>query len=210
MQITNIEPQKKHKNRSSVYIDGSFAFGISDFDLMRARLSVGDTIDTERLDEIRKDILLEDARRYALKLLDRQAYTEKGIRQKLKDHGADESVIEKTILFLKEYRYIDDYEYAARFIKSAVSGGKSGIRKITYDLMQKGIDKKIIDSCLSEIDFDESESIYHILEKKLKGDVSYPSIMKAKRYCLGRGFSASSIDSALQKLTNGQEEWFED
>lgn len=50
---------------------------------------------------------------------------------------------------LKEYRYIDDDEYARAYIQqNAVKGGQA----IRYSLMHRGVSKEIIDKTLSERD----------------------------------------------------------
>lgn len=203
MQITNIEPQKKHKNRSSVYIDGSFAFGLSDFDVLRFHLTIGKNVSEEELLQIRNEVLVQDAKQYALRLLDRHTYTEKAMERKLIERGSDPETIQAVLLFLKEYQYINDEQYARQYVESALRTGKSGERKIRYDLSQKGISRDVIDLILAEKNdenFDESEVVLPLLEKKLKDDFSFSNLMKAKRYCLSRGFSSEAIDSAVRKL----------
>ena len=214
MVITKIESQKKHKNRSSVYIDGSFAFGISDFDLMRFHLCEGKTLDNHELETLRQEVLAQDARQYALKLLDRQNYTEKALVRKMAEHGCEPVAIEHTLVFLKEYQYINDYEYARQYIAAALRAGKSGVRKIKFDLTAKGIDAAIFDEVIAELNdediaCDEEEAVRVLLEKKLRGDHSFPNLMKAKRYCLSRGFSSDTIDRVLYTLKNNDEEWFD-
>ncbi|MBE7047888.1 MAG: regulatory protein RecX [Ruminococcaceae bacterium] len=205
MQITKIESQIKYKDRSSLYVDGKFAFGLSNFDLCRLHLKEGQELSSEELDMIRQDVLLEDARQYALKLLDRQAYTEKALRRKLIQRGSDAETINGVIAFLKDYRYIDDKEYALRYIETALRIGKSGMRKIQYDLQAKGIPRDVIEEITAEFSqekliTDEKKALYFLLEKKLKGDFSFESKMKAKRYLLSRGFSVDAVDDALRQL----------
>ncbi len=213
MLITKIEAQKRHKNRSSVYLDHQFAFGISDFDLLRLHLKEGQELSGEEFLSIQNEILLQEARQYALKLLDRQSYTEKAMERKLFDHGCDADSIKKTIAFLVEYRYLDDADYVRRYVKSALHSGRSGMKKIRYDLMGKGVKKELLDEILSEFDTAEfkereKENIEPLLMKRLKGDFSFPNVMKAKRYLLSRGFSQEVIDGALHKLTC-EEEWLD-
>ncbi len=205
MQITNIEPQKKHKNRSSVYIDGSFAFGLSDFEVLRFHLKIGKNVTEEELLQIRNEVLVQDAKQYALRLLDRHTYTEKAMERKLIERGSDPETIQAVLLFLKEYQYINDEQYARQYVETALRTGKSGERKIRYDLSEKGISRDVIEKIFSEQEdaesgYDEISAVLPLLEKKLKDDFSFPNLMKAKRYCLSRGFSSESVDLALRKL----------
>ena len=62
MVVTKIETQKRNKNRSSVYIDDIFAFGIDNFDLLKLKIKVGTELDSERLEFIRQTVLLSAAK----------------------------------------------------------------------------------------------------------------------------------------------------
>ncbi len=212
MIITKIEPQKKHKNRSSVFLDGKFAFGISDFNLHRLRLKMNAEISEKQLDAIRQEIIEEDAKQYALRLLDRHAYTEAMLRHKMKEREFDENSIAYTVNFLKEYGYLNDLDYAERYIAAALKSGKSGMKKIKYDLLGKGIGREIIEEAAGKFEEEqnksEQEALVKLMKKKLNGDYSYPSLMKAKRYGYARGFSNEAIDIALKSIQN-EEEWLD-
>ncbi len=204
MIITKIEPQKKHKNRSSVFLDNQFAFGINDFDLRKMHLKEGMEIADEQLATIQAEVLAQEAKNYALVLLDRHAYTEYALSRKLENRGYDAASIGYTIAFLKEYGYVNDEDYVRRYISTALKGGKTGMQKIRYDLAGKGIDRAVIATVAAEFEEEsfkaEEAALYLLLEKKLKGDFSFENMMKAKRYAYARGFSFETIDSTLQKL----------
>ena len=215
MKITKIEPQKKFKGRSNVYLDDTFAFGLSDFDLHKLHIKVGMELSESALASIRQDVLLSEAKQHALHLLDRHTYTEKAMARKLSERYNDSQITSEVISFLKGYRYIDDESYARRYIEAALQSGKSGLFKIKYDLCGKGISKEMVEKVATEFTDEgrmenEQETVSKLLEKKLRGDFSFPNKMKAKRYLLSRGFSSESIDSALSKLRNeGEEEWLD-
>ncbi len=216
MVITKIEPQKKHKNRSSVFLDGVFAFGMADFDVHRLHLKEGQELSESDIETIQNEVLAQDAKQYALRLLDRQTYTEKALRRKMSERGYDESAICKTVEFLKEYGYIDDKAFARQYISAALSSKKSGLKKIQFDLKEKGISREIVDEITAEfdtesLDQEEQEAICFLLLKKLKGDFSFQSIIKAKRYCLSRGFSSEAIDRAMSTIKAvGEEAWLDE
>lgn len=204
MVITKIEPQKKHKNRISVFLDDEFAFGLNDFDVKRLRLKTGMNLTVEELEHIKSEVIAQEAKNYALKLLDRCAYTEQALTRKLHDRSYDNASIQYTVNFLKEYGYINDEEYTKRYVASALSSGKSGIHKIRYDLAGKGISAEIIELVMSEFEEESRENqisaLKTLMDKKLKGDYSFPNIMKAKRYAFSRGFSKEAIDTVMHNL----------
>lgn len=210
MEVTKIEPQKRNKNRSSVYLDGSFAFGIDNFDLLKLKIAVGTQIDTQRLEFIRETVLLSAAKNYGMKLAAARSYTKAGLSRKMTEKGFDEREIEQTVSFLEEYKLLDDEEYARRFVNDCINIKGFGQFRIKNELKEKGIDRETADRILSEYDFNEieEEKILPLAQKKLGGDFTIQNIAKTKRYLASRGFSFDAIDSAIRKIAD-EEEWSE-
>ncbi|MBQ4516228.1 MAG: regulatory protein RecX [Clostridia bacterium] len=210
MVVTKIEPQKKDKNRSSVYIDDSFAFGIDNFDLLKLKIKVGIELDSERLEFIHQTVLLSAAKNYGMKLTSARSYTKAALLRKMFEKGFDEREINQTIAFLEEYKLLDDEEYARRFVNDCINIKGYGKFRIKNDLREKGIDKDTADKILSEYDFNEieEEKILPLAQKKLGGDFTIQNIAKTKRYLASRGFGFDAIDSAIRKIAGG-EEWSE-
>lgn len=212
MKITKIERQKKNKNRSSVYLDDSFAFGIDDFDLYRLKLSEGKELDEERVRFLRETVLLTSAKNYGMKLTAARSYTTAGLIRKMREKEFDEWAIEQTVVFLQEYRLLDDEEYARRWIHDSIYLKGYGKYRIQNSLREKGISKEIAERILAEFSFEEAEEtvLLPLAEKKLGGDFSYENVAKTKRYLAARGYSFDSIDSAVRKIVGrSEEEWDE-
>lgn len=106
----------------------------------------------------------KSARECALSLLERQDRTEYELRQKLKEREYELAEIDETLRFLKAYRYIDDAEYAGRYIRTY--SAKKSNRRLRCDLERKGVAKEIILQWLEELPVDEETQIRHYLEKK--------------------------------------------
>ena len=210
MKITKIEQQKKHKNRMSVFLDGEFAFGIDAFTLFSLHLTEDDEITEERLGTIKQTVLLEDAKNKAAKLLSSRSYTARDMKKKLLEYTGDEDVAEKTLAFLKEYRLIDDRDYARRFASDCLRIKKLGKRNIRMKLIEKGISAALADETLDALDSaeEERENLEKILLKKLGGNFEFENLMKAKRYAASRGYSFDEIDSAIRAIKENYEEEF--
>lgn len=104
------------------------------------------------------------ARECALTILERSDRTEAQLRQKLKEKEYAPEEIDETIDFLKEYRYVDDAAYAARYIRTCSS--RKSVRQIRCDLERKGISKELIAEGLGENPVDEEEQVRRLLVKK--------------------------------------------
>ncbi|MBR4874695.1 MAG: regulatory protein RecX [Clostridia bacterium] len=207
MRITKIEPQKKHKNRMSVFLDGEFAFGIDAFSLYALKLKENDEINEEKLSFIKETTLYESAKTYAANLVSARSYTERGIYDKLLSYTQDRDITEKTVSFLKKYKLIDDTDYAKRFFTDGLNIKKYGVRKIKYKLLEKGISKEIIEKVVIEAEDHEKEkdNLLALAKKKLGGDFEYKNLMRTKRYLASRGYSFEDIDDVITKLKNSSD-----
>lgn len=209
MQITDITPQKRHKNRLNVYVDGEFSFGIDEFDAFKLKLKIGKSITEEDISEIKETVILSNAKEYALSLCSARFYTESAVIRKMKEKEFDEWTICETLNFLKEYKFIDDFEYAKKFTQECIDNQKGGKIKIKMQLREKGVAPDIIDEVIENFDFDEyeKESLAQLVAKKLDGNFDFKNVMKVKRYFISHGFSFDAVDRAIKNTTNSLEEF---
>ena len=144
----------------------------------------------------------EDAKNYAANLVSQRSYTEKAMKEKLIARIGDEEIVEKTIAFLKEYKLIDDTDYARRYAHDLVYLKKFGIRQVKWKLHEKGISDSIIEHTLDELNFDDtiSENLENLAIKKLSGNYDIKNIMKVKRYLASRGYGFDEINSVFSKI----------
>ena len=209
MKITEIAQQKNNKKRVSVFIDGEFSFGADSFAVLSHHLKAGDEITEKKLAEFKNTALFEDAKNYAARLISARSYTEKGIREKLDLHIGDAEITEKTIEFLKEYKLIDDQDFATRYTHDLVNLKKCGLSLIKRKLKEKGIADDIIASVLSELDFSDTflDNLHALAEKKLNHNYDIKNIMKVNRSLLTKGYSYDDINSVFSKIKAKDEDY---
>jgi regulatory protein len=134
-------------------------------------------------------------------MLERSDRTEQQLRQKLREKECPAEEIEETIVFLKEYRYIDDAEYARRYVR-AYSSRKSR-RQIRSELEQRGVSRMWIAEALEEQHVDEESQIRIYLEKKhyQPGVKMEPSDYRRMMAALARkGFSYDIIHRVMGRI----------
>lgn len=143
---------------------------------------------------------------YYLKNSDKTAYQ---MRTKLKEGLYPEKVIEKIIDFLNNYGYIDDLQYAIRFISYNIN--KNSSRKIIEKLRVKGISKDIIEEAFCNISeyyegFDnhkaEIELIRKQLIKKIRPDMDIQMENKLVMSLVRKGFLYEDVISVLKEEKN--------
>lgn len=123
------------------------------------------------------------------------------MRQKLKEREYEQQEIEQALSFLKEYRYIDDADYAERYIR--VCSCKKSVRQIRCDLERKGVDKDVIDRYLEEEPVDEEGQIRAYLRKKgcVPGERLDPAVYRKVSAGLCRkGFSYETIRRVMNEV----------
>lgn len=209
MIVSDIEPLDKKRNK--IFVDKEFAFVLYKGELHLHHIEIGKEIDASTLDKI-EETLQKRAKMRAMNLLMKKDYTEKQICKKLQDGYYDEKIIEETVEYLKSYGYIDDERYVRSYFAIHISVKPK--RFIVQKLMEKGIQKELIDKLTEEIYEEESklctvpdeEEIARKLLKKRNYQVerSMKEMQKAYAYLLRKGINseiAMKLVKELQKET---------
>jgi len=201
--ITDIEPQKKNKDRYNLFVDGVYTCGVSEYVVKKYKLEIGMVFDEKTMEVAIFEDNLERAKTYIANY--HTSKTEKVIKDKLKEKGYDEKVVIAVIEFLHKYQYINDADYAKRLTNDALKIKKQGKQKIRQKLKEKGVCDAIIEETLSGIEVDdEEEAIQKLLIKKVpyyekKSKNAYELKNKLYQFLMGRGFSFETIKHAVEK-----------
>jgi len=161
---------------------------------------------------------LQKAMEQAMTFLEYRARTVKEMRQKLRDKGYDDPIIEDVILTLTEWRYLDDRNYAAEYIRFALERSR-GLSRITRELAAKGIDKELVQQAVYDYEDEEQTAVADIeLEraralalKSLRGK-EWDKKMEARigRKLAGAGYRNDIIYRILGELRRGEEDTWDD
>ena len=210
--ITKIEYQKKNKERFNIYIDDEYGFAVDISILIKYSLKKGMELDDALID----DILLAEEEisvyNYGISVLSRYFKSEYELRLKMKNKGFKPQLIDNAISALKERKYLDDERYCDMFIKDKINISKYGVRKIKEALYYKGIDKEIIEEKIKSISAESEEERALLLgEKKLlniKENDNRKKMAKLSNYLLGKGFEYETVNRALRKLLNADNDFY--
>lgn len=202
MQITEVELYQKGKYK--IFLNNEFAFVLYRGELKKYKIEVGNNVSESDYEKILREVLIKRATKRAMHLLQSTERTEEQLRRKLKENLYPGKAIEEAIAYVKSYHYIDDAEYARRFVefKSRMWSRK----KISLELSNKGISKEIIETVFEEAvsdATDERELLQKLMKKKSENlDFSEPkSKEKLFRFLIGKGFSYSDICDEFEHLT---------
>lgn len=152
---------------------------------------------------MRKDntpLTYEQAKDKALRLLEFRRRSEKELRNKLRHAGAESDDIDRIIEFCKEYKFIDDEEFARLKAADLKNLKKYGKRRIERELAAVGIGSETISIVMEELDFDDEEDrLYPLVEKKLGGDFGKKSADRCIRYFMYRGYDFYEIKHCIER-----------
>lgn len=132
----------------------------------------------------------EIAKEKAITYLVRAKKTEKQVRLKLKQSGYSSDVIDQVILYLKELGYLDDNEYVDAYMRQCMRLPNDSIYEIKNKLLQKGIQKDIIEKKIQILE--ESDYEQNVIKKLLNGKLKTMEDRKKRQYLYRRGFQINS------------------
>ena len=128
----------------------------------------------------------EEAKFKAVKYLGISKKTEYEVLIKLKRLDVDKNIIDKVIVYLSEFGYINDLDYVESYIRQSERMLKYSIYEIEEKLKSKGIKSDIIENKLDALASSnyENKIIEKIINTKSKNSDEY----KIKQYLFRRGF----------------------
>lgn len=204
--ITAITAQVKDKTRCNVYLDGRFVCGLNAETAVKERLKVGQEMTQERLEAIQIESEKSRAFDKALTHLSATRKTEKEVRDFLAKKGYLPVVVDYAVEKLLSYGFLDDGEYAEAYAESAAQ--RKGSRLIRAELSRKGVADDAIDAALQNVDEEqELRSAKRLLEKYMRGKVvDVPTLQKAYRHLMSKGFDYETAKGAISALKNLDED----
>ena len=128
----------------------------------------------------------------------------KDVKDKLKTYDIAEK--EKNIIleYLLDNRFVNDERFAKSFVRGKVNQSGWGVNKIRFHLIQKGIDKDIIEEALGQTDEETyRQRLIEILKAKaktVKEASDYEKKRKLAAYAMQKGFEGSLIWEVLKEF----------
>jgi len=199
--VSAVEPQKRHKGRYNVYIDGEYAASLGMEALVTFGIREGAPIDMETL----KEAVSRDNAQYAFdsaaKLLAHKMRTRAELTERLVGRGIDEAAAEEAMDKLASYGYVNDAAFAKEYVRSAVQTGRWGRKAVEYRLKEKGLPQSVIDEALSEYTEEDEKEIakkqFEAAAGRLKGAEAKIQRRKIYETLARHGFDYGIISDLL-------------
>ena len=128
----------------------------------------------------------------------------KDVKDKLKTYDIAQDEKDKILEYLLDNRFVDDERFARSFVRGKLNQSGWGVKKIRFHLIQKGIDKDLIDEVLGQTDEEfYRQRLVDVLKTKaktVKADSDFEKKRKLAAYAMQKGFEAALVWEVLKEL----------
>ncbi len=201
--ITAISSQTNDPERVSVFIDGDFAMGLARDVADTANIHVGQDLTAADIANLLASEQLSRATSAALNYLAWRPRSEGEVRQRLRRSDTPSDVIDQVVQKLRDWRYIDDEDFARRWIENRAAHRPRGTRVLTQELRAKGIDPELASATVDEADIDEASDALELARKRAGQLADLEPEVRERRltgFLARRGYGFDIIRSVLETL----------
>lgn len=128
----------------------------------------------------------------------------KDVSDKLKTFDIPEKEKAKILDYLLDNRFVNNERFAKSFVRGKINQSGWGVNKIRFHLIQKGIDKDIIEEALGQTDEEVyRQRLIEILKTKaktVKAANDFEKKRKLAAYAMQKGFEGGLVWEVLKDL----------
>ncbi len=196
MKITAIKQQVKRQDRYSVFVDGAYAFSLSEGGLIESRLASGQELTGAELQALKQSAGLDKAYGNALRYVAMRPRSEWELRDYFRRKSIDDDAATQIATRLRGLHMLDDLEFARAWVANRRTLKATSKRRLQLELKQKHVPEDIIDRVLRDDETSERDVLRQLIAKK---QARYPDRQKFMQYLARQGFSFDDIKAALQE-----------
>lgn len=201
--VTAIQGQVRDPDRVSVFIDGTFAIGIARDVADSFGLHKDQVLDESLLADLLARNLVHKATSTALNFLAYRPRSEGEIRRKLQQGHYPEATIEQVLAKLRDWHYVDDEDFARRWIENRSAHRPRGSRLLAQELKGKGIAQDVMTEALDEADLDEGADALALARQRARQLHDLEPAVRERRltgFLARRGYGFDIIRPVLETL----------
>lgn len=197
--ITRLQETKR--GRISIFFDDEFAFSVDEETFVRYQLKVGQRYSEQEYEQLYRETQYMRAKEKAFVLLSAKSYTRKMLSERLQ-RDFDEDSVQEVLDRLEELGLLNDADYALCCAKDLVGLKHYSLSRVRQELAHRGISQNEIEDTLTSFEeYDESQAIRAILEKKYStGLQNEKGRRKAFNALLRLGYDMGDIRCEMEKL----------
>ena len=205
-QITAIKVNKKRPNRRSIFIDGQFAFTVSEGIFFQHNLEEGGELSDKQIKELTTVDEFDKAKQAAVNLLSYRPRSIKEVSNRLVHKGWNKDLADRVTGELVDKGYLNDEEFAAIFARDRAKNKCLGPVALKSELIKTGVAQKIIEQTIEAVysKYPADELIQRLMKKR-GIDLDVPLVKKEKQRFINllkrKGFTWDQMESVVRNLS---------
>lgn len=187
-------------NKVHIYIDNEYTLTLYDDFWYRSGYSEGQEISEDELASLKGEAGFRSAYEKGLKYLSMRGYAQKELHNKLKMKFGDDAAT-RAIEKLLSYGYLNDEEYCREYAEYLFTVKKYDIKRISYELKNKGIESETAYNALKTLDNEPIQRIIDMLMSKYEKNLETEKERKrlVNRF-IRMGYSYRDIKDAFNEV----------
>jgi len=200
--ITEIKAGKRYNGRrSSIYLNGKFAFSLDNEVISQEKLIVGLVLSDERVETLEKSDARQKCLSSALQFLSFRPRSESELIKRLSLKKYTEEEIEDTVIRLRKMRLLDDSDFADFWKENRNEFKPLSRNMLKRELKLKGVESQVIEDAIEDID--DEENAYRAAQKKAASLQTGDYQMFLRRlgsFLQRRGFGYTVINRVVKRI----------
>jgi regulatory protein len=201
--ITAIKAQKRNPQRVALYLDGSFAFGLSR--IVAAWLNVGKVLSDADIESLKAQDTQEVVYQAAVNFISYRPRSTAEVEERLTRKGYESPVIAQTIERLHQNGLLNDAQFAQAWVENRNTFRPRSQRALSYELRKKGVAAEVIEQTLDTSTDEENLAYQAALRQSRKyAHEEWPVFrVKLGAFLMRRGFSYQTIAPVVTRVWSG-------
>ena len=209
--IGDIRPMPSDPNMRSVRVGRRVVARLRAADIEALGLEVGQPFTPELASAVAEALELNKARKAALGLLSRRAYSSRQIIQRLTRRGHAKAIARRVIEQLLADGWLDDEAYAESLAGEIIAAKPAGQRLIVHKLIARGIDAELANRAAEGVLADrdlltDAEALARKRLNALRGVPRATALRRIAGLLSRRGFDRDTIMAVLSRLEVAEED----
>lgn len=196
MKVTEIKAQTRRARRFSVFVDGKYAFSLSEAGLLEQKLYVGQELEVSEVGQLKQAASDEKMYGLALRYVALRPRSNWEVSDYLKRKAATSALSDQIVNKLSSMDLLNDLKFARAWVESRRLLRPTSRRKLQQELRAKHVSNAVISQVLRADENDEREALRQLVAKKR---ARYPDRLKFMRYLVRQGFNYDAIKSILDE-----------
>ena len=204
--ITAITPQKKNKERYSVFVDEEFLIGVSDSTLLKFELTKGVEVTPLLFQRLQRAEGRHAVKSYLLRLLGRREHARRELQIKAEQKDYPPDIIRDVLDELESKDLVNDRRFAEKYATDKSELNQWGPVKIRSHLLKKGVSDREVTQSLEKVfeDQEHKETFLNLVLKNkrrfLREENPYKRKKKVLDYLCRKGYTPGNVFRYLDEL----------